>query len=633
MEHNTTPSYSLCSINICGLSDRSKFMLNKYVDSKGFDIIAVQETGIDQINKLELSNMITIADSNKASNKGTALYMKDCYSLTKINTLCNKSKNIDSAWGLSVIRNHRYIIGTVYVKLNYTQGIEEVINMLNSAHQMTVNLKAEGIILVGDFNARHILWGDSITNQYGRNLRENIDATKFSIITAETPTFLSSNGSSCIDLVIISNNLMEKAEVPVTDIEAELFSGAPARGHVPLITCFRGKPTETSNYTERNSIANINWEKWSSDIEANIQENTEYISSIDDPYELLQYTDRVINEVTKKHGEKKVSTSYSKPYWTRKLSELSNNLRAARKSWLKRNIDPNKDKLVEALNKFEEARKEECQNFILNKTKNLNVVQAQKFWKEFKKLFSPRKKQGVDPLDDGNGGLMTDDVEIEQELFSTFFEGKHLKNQKFDDIFFEEVNKLYEELISSDTNIPHNNEAESLNTDISLQDIINAVKDYQTSGKSADNKEFHSLMFKHFGPYALNLIQKIFNTCLHKKLWIWENAEVIFFKKEGKKSYSTPGAYRPISITSYLGKLLEKIISKRFKGYLLEKSYTDPDQEGFTEGRNTIRYLNRLCLGIRSDIQENKTCICLFIDFEKAFDSIWKRVSSREKLY
>ena len=38
-----------------------------------------------------------------------------------------------------------------------------------------------------------------------------------------------------------------------------------------------------------------------------------------------------------------------------------------------------------------------------------------------------------------------------------------------------------------------------------------------------------------------------------------------------------------------------------------------------------FRYLNRLCLGIRSDISVNKACICLFIDLEKAFDSIWKR--------
>ena len=110
-----------------------------------------------------------------------------------------------------------------------------------------------------------------------------------------------------------------------------------------------------------------------------------------------------------------------------------------------------------------------------------------------------------------------------------------------------------------------------------------------------------------------------------KKLWVWENAEVIFLKKEGKKTYSAPGSYRPISITAYLGKLLEKIKANRLKKFLLKKNINDPDQEGFTEGKNTIRYLNRLHLGIKSDTEKGKTVICLFIDFEKAFDSVWKK--------
>ena len=51
----------------------------------------------------------------------------------------------------------------------------------------------------------------------------------------------------------------------------------------------------------------------------------------------------------------------------------------------------------------------------------------------------------------------------------------------------------------------------------------------------------------------------------------------------------------------------------------------DPDQEGFTEGKNTIRYLNRLHLGIESDKEKNLTILVLFVDFEKAYDSIWKK--------
>ena len=56
-----------------------------------------------------------------------------------------------------------------------------------------------------------------------------------------------------------------------------------------------------------------------------------------------------------------------------------------------------------------------------------------------------------------------------------------------------------------------------------------------------------------------------------------------------------------------------------------KNNYYDPYQEGFSEMKNTVRYLNRLVLGIKSDLQQGKTVICLFLDFEKAFDSVWKK--------
>ena len=96
-------------------------------------------------------------------------------------------------------------------------------------------------------------------------------------------------------------------------------------------------------------------------------------------------------------------------------------------------------------------------------------------------------------------------------------------------------------------------------------------------------------------------------------------------KKEGKDSYAKPGSYRPISISSYIGKIYEKIIAQRYVKFLIANGYWDSDQEGFTKSRNTIRYLNRLHLGIKEDIEAKLTSLCLFVDFEKAFDSVWKK--------
>ena len=47
----------ICSINICGLSDRSKLLLDKYVDEEKYDAVAIQETGKVSMEKLSLCNM------------------------------------------------------------------------------------------------------------------------------------------------------------------------------------------------------------------------------------------------------------------------------------------------------------------------------------------------------------------------------------------------------------------------------------------------------------------------------------------------------------------------------------------------------------------------------------------------
>ena len=225
-----------CSINICGLSARSKHMIEKYAHTHNFDWLAIQETGSNNEEKLKLTNMSLITDSNQAKNRGASLHVKSSNMCTKITEIAEISKNVDSSWGLTVIRNKRYIVGSVYVKLNCPTAISDTVNMLVSAQNMTKKFRACGVILSGDLNARHPLWGDTVSNVYGNQLTNLLDSSKFSIIKPSTPTFLCNNGSSVIDLTIVSNNLARKVESCITDDEVELFSGAPLRGHVPVIT-------------------------------------------------------------------------------------------------------------------------------------------------------------------------------------------------------------------------------------------------------------------------------------------------------------------------------------------------------------------------------------------------------------
>ena len=178
--------------------------------------------------------------------------------------------------------------------------------------------------------------------------------------------------------------------------------------------------------------------------------------------------------------------------------------------------------------------------------------------------------QKIDPLDDGKNGLITDPKEVESCLFSVFFEAKHLVNGDFDDVFYQEVNNLHEEVIKGgdEERQEYNEDIHHLNRDVTVEEIMKAIK---YTGKSVDNCNFHPTMFRHLGNEAKNVLKKLFNLCLATNKWVWEAAEVIFLRKAGKESYAKSGSHRPICITAYIGKLLEAIISRRLEALLMKK--------------------------------------------------------------
>ena len=138
--------------------------------------------------------------------------------------------------------------------------------MLNKAHELMKKHKAVGVILSGDLNARHITWGDCCNDYNGKKLFEKLDTTKFAISTADSPTFLAKNGSSYIDLTIMSTNLVEKLHQCKTDTNINLFSAAPDRGHVPLITQFNLEGSTVDKPVLRKlNLEKICWEQWSRD--------------------------------------------------------------------------------------------------------------------------------------------------------------------------------------------------------------------------------------------------------------------------------------------------------------------------------------------------------------------------------
>ena len=138
-----------------------------------------------------------------------------------------------------------------------------------------------------------------------------------------------------------------------------------------------------------------------------------------------------------------------------------------------------------------------------------------------------------------------------------------------------------------------------------------------------DTDNIHVSMLNHFGPKTKQSLLNFFNDCYRSANWPWKTSKVFFIIKAGKANYTSSSSHRPLTISSHVGKLLERILNKRLKTFLEKNPLKEREQEGFREKRSSVRSLYRMQLEIE-EVQRTKTCGALLnIDLEKAFDSVW----------
>lgn len=80
--------------------------------------------------------------------------------------------------------------------------------------------------------------------------------------------------------------------------------------------------------------------------------------------------------------------------------------------------------------------------------------------------------------------------------------------------------------------------------------------------------------------------------------------------------------YRPISILSIFSKIIEKIVKKRIALYVKDTFGFDKYQYGFQEASSTMSATTDLLESVSAEINKNNYVILVFVDLQKAFDTV-----------
>ena len=134
-------------------------------------------------------------------------------------------------------------------------------------------------------------------------------------------------------------------------------------------------------------------------------------------------------------------------------------------------------------------------------------------------------------------------------------------------------------------------------------------------------------MLKHLLRSGMDFLLHIFNLSwsLHSFPSIWKTSSIIPIQKM-RKPLDSPVSFRPISLTSCVSKLFERIILSRLLFFLKSNSILSPRQAGFRPGRSTLDKILYLSQSISDGFNKPRPgsrTILSTIDFSKAFDSVW----------
>lgn len=298
-----------------------------------------------------------------------------------------------------------------------------------------------------------------------------------------------------------------------------------------------------------------------------------------------------------------------------------------RKKWITRGLITsieNRDKMYQDLLKqpLNENLKQQYKiyrnkvNSLIKKTKKdyyekqieNNNHCSKTLWKITQEIIkSPKQNQEIKQIKLPNNHVVNDKKQIVNEF------NKH---------YAEVGNKLANKIHSPNKTFPivttNNSFFLTPVDDKEIVELIKELKNNKAPGIDGITSEMLKETINIMTPLLVSLINKIFQSGVCPS-----NFKIAIIKplyKKGEKNLMEN--YRPISLTSNIAKIFEKALKKRLVQYLNKFKLLSVNQYGFREKTSTSDAIAYLTKKFYECLDNNTPSLCVFIDLEKAFDTI-----------
>ena len=554
------------------------------------DIVSITETWLN-INEKHLVSEVNIPGYNMFLNcretkrgGGVILYIKDTINAMEVNKT-NRSA-YESVYVKIKINKKLLIIATIYRPPKTTLENDK---LLYDEIETIVSTKTS--IICGDFNLPHINWRLFTSDNEGSRLIKLMKKLYLSQFVRE-PTL----DNNILDIVLASDSdLIYSCEV------GEILSNSDHKIIRCKVNCevnIKENAILVSNYKKGNilglktELQKVNWRAIFAN--KNIEQMCSSFTNI-----LLEAENKWIPKV-----RKRVNGTTNPQWMTNEIKLLINRKKKAYTIYKRSKSDEDFNRYV--------AVKRHCEKQIRKSKRNLEISisqQAKTNPKKFYQYIRSKKtiKDKIGPIKDVNNELVSDCKNM-TKILNTFFQSVFIR---------EDISSL-----PNIDSVPLRFSNEMLKIDeINENDIARHLKNLDPN-KSTGVDLVSSRLLRECQEELILPLKLLFNKSMQEGIVpsLWKCANVTPIFKKGNKCEA--GNYRPISLTSVVIKILERIIKDKITSFLDRHKLIIDSQHGFRNSRSCLTNLLEFYNYIFSNYDERVPSDIIYLDFKKAFDTV-----------
>ena len=586
--HLTSHSLSIIHINANQITNKIDAIS---IEAFNYDVITVSETFLHEKSKKEILKINgfhePIRKDRDQNGGGVAIYVKS-------NMLCKHRKDLDipeleAVWVETNLNKEKLLIGSFYRPpsklISYWDLIDRSIKQ--------ASFEPVRLFILGDFNTDFL-------NNPSKHLINVLNFNNLKQVI-NVPTRLTQTTASCLDLIMTSSVDLIK--------ESGVLPPICSDHSVPFIKLHLTKHSNSSFVRIFYDYSNLNIDKLNSDLS---QKNLREIVSRpnpDDAAELLSET--ILDVASKCMPVKTVTIKTRDPAWVNdEIRIMCKNKNKAHKRAKNSNSFTDWAHYRLIRNKYTEAirkRKIDYDKSLSEKISSANNFNDKDWWKLVRSFMCKKglHSEGIPPLVHNDDTYHTS--EEKAFIFNEFFISQSTLDNPNDEP-------------PDIPSLPYRIEPLLINPQNVLSVLINL-----DPSKAPGPDLIHNRILKASANVLSEPLSILFNRSINESKFPtpWKISHITPIFKKGDTSKCTN--YRPISLLSCVGKVLETLVQQHLLKYLLSNNIITHAQSGFLPSHSTVHQLLSIYDDICNALDKGVVTQAIFFDISKAFDKVWHR--------